>query len=193
VKKAGRWLNPTGLVLAGLCFVLPFVTVSCDAPGGFGHAAPGGTTTYTGVDLVLGAEPKVSPPERVRPAAQAVDARLYPQPAAGVVLLLIVAGIGFAVRVQQPQVRRAGIATLTGVAAAALLVNQALVESAVAVKVGDQLGQVLPAGKTLRDYVKTGAGFGLCLLLLVVVAIVNLIGWWQSRPRPALVAEEQRQ
>jgi hypothetical protein len=185
-----RWLNPTTLGLAILCFVLPFVTVSCDAPGGYGRGQTGTTTTYTGVDLVVGAEPKFAPPEKAKPPEAAHAVKLYPQPAAVAVLLLLVAAIAYAVRVQHPRVRRGGVALLTAIAATALLVNQALVESAIAVKLGDQLTQLLPPGKVLRDYVKTGAGFGLCLLLLFLVAVVNTIGWWTARARPALVAAE---
>jgi hypothetical protein len=188
VRSAARWLNPTTLGLALLTFVLPFVTVSCDAPGGYGHGQSGTTTAYTGVDLVVGAEPKFSPPEKAKPPETARDVRLPPQPAAIAVLLLLVATIAYAVRTQDPRVRRGGVALLAAIAATALLVNQALVESAVAVKVGDQLTEPLPAGKVLRDFVKTGPGFGLCLLLLALVAVVNVIGWWTIRARPALVA-----
>ena len=171
-----------------LCFVLPFASVSCDAPGGYGRGQVGATTQYTGVDLVVGAEPRFSPPEKAKPPETAHSVKLYPQPAAAAVLLLLVAAIAYGLRAQHPRARRGGVALLTAVAATALLVNQALVESAVAVKLGDQLTEPLPAGKVLRDYVKTGPGFGLCLLLLFLVAVVNTIGWWTARARPALVA-----
>jgi hypothetical protein len=189
VRAAARWLNPTTLGLAILCFVLPFVTVSC-APDGYGRGQAGTTTSYTGVDLVVGAEPKFSPPEKAKPPETAHSVKLYPQPAAAAVLLLLIAAIAYALRVQHPRSRRGGVALLTAIAATALLVNQALVESAVAVKLGDELTQALPPGKVLRDYVKSGPGFGICLLLLLVVAVVNAIGWWAARARPALVAAQ---
>src|SRR5947207_3332653 len=75
-RRASRWLSPVGFVLVALFFVLPFVSVSCDAPGGFGRAAPGGTTTYTGLTLVTGGTPEVAPTDRVRPAADRRDDRL---------------------------------------------------------------------------------------------------------------------
>lgn len=190
LRKAGRFVNPTGLVLAGLCFALPFATVACDAPGGYGRAAPGGTTEYTGFALVVGAEPRVKPPDKVRPADAAPSARLYPQPAAGVVLVLIVAGLGVAVAMKEPRVRRASVAVICGVAVSALLVNQALVESELALRLGDQ-NPVLPAGKTLRDYVHTGLGFIGVLTLLLLIGLTNLIGWWSRRPRPAMVSIEE--
>ena len=193
LRRAGRWVNPSMLILAGLCFLLPFVTVACDTPGGYGRAAPGGTTTYTGVHLLLGAEPDVAPPERLRPQAQWREDRLWPQPGAIAALALIIAATAWGVSVADPRVRRAGIAALAGVAAAALLVNQALVEAELAVRVGEQLTQALPAGKSVRDFVNTGPGFVLCLLILLLVVVANLVGWWRTRARPALVASEGRE
>lgn len=188
LRRAGRWFTPTTLVLAGLCFVLPFATVACDTPGGFGRAAPGGTTTYTGFDLALGAEPEVGPPEKLRPMPAGQDDRLWPQPAAIAVLILLIGGVGYAIGVREARARRAGLAAIGAVAATALLVNQALVESELAVRVSEQLSQPLPAGKVVRDFVHTGVGFVASLLLLVLVVVVNALAWWRARPRPALVA-----
>ena len=185
-------------MLAGLCFLLPFVTVGCDTPGGYGRAAPGGSTTYSGVDLAVGGQPDVTP-DHVRVLPPGENDRLPAQPAAAVVLVLIVAAIGFGVRVSAPRARRGAVAVLAGVGATALLVNQALVEATITVRVGDHLtrlvqsGGAVPAGKTARDYVKTGNGFALCLLLLLVVAVANAVGWWLARPRTALVAHSDDQ
>jgi hypothetical protein len=176
------------LVLAGLTFALPFVTVSCDAPGGYGRAAPGGTTTYTGFNLATGGSPDVAPIEKVRPRGEWRDDRLPPQPAADAVLLLIVAGAVLAVTVSDRRARRATVAVLAGVAATALLVNQALAEADLRVRVGEQLTQPLPAGKVVRDFVHTGPGFVVCLILLLLVGVINAIGWWRARPQAALVA-----
>jgi hypothetical protein len=191
-------LSPTGLVLAGLCFSLPFITVACDTPGGFGRAAPGGSTTYTGFNLALGTQPSVTADKlRPVPAGEPSD-DLPPQPAAAVVLVLVVAATGFAIRSTEPRVRRGSVAVLAGVAATALLVNQALVQAEVTLRVSDHLtrwvqaGHAIPAGKVARSFIHTGQGFGLCLLLLLLVAVVNGIGWWRARSRPALVADPAR-
>jgi hypothetical protein len=185
--RIGRWFSPTTLVLAGLCFVLPFVTIACDTPGGYGRGAAGATTTYNGVDLAIGGRPAVAPPEKVRPLPEGVDDRLW-LPAATVVLLLIVTGTVLAFTITDRRVRRASLAALAGVAATALLVNQALAEAELAVRVGEQLTQPLPAGKSARDYVHTGPGFVLALVLLLSVGVANAVGWVRARPRPALVA-----
>jgi hypothetical protein len=176
------------LVLAGLSFVLPFVTVSCDVPGGYGRAAPGGTTTYTGLDLATGGSPDVAPIEKVRPRGEWREDRLPPQPAADAVLLLILAGTVLAVTVSDRRGRRATVAVLAGVAATALLVNQALAEADLRVRVGEQMTRPLPAGKVVRDFVHTGPGFVVCLILLLLVGVINLIGWWRARPQAALVS-----
>lgn len=196
LRKAGRFVNPTTLILAGLCFVLPFVAVGCDTPGGYAGTSPGGSTTYNGVALIVGGEPEVTAGKE-RPVPPGEDDELPPQPAAAAVLLLIVAATGFAIRSREPRVRRAQVAVLTAVGATALLVNQALVQAELTLRVSDHLTRLAQSGvkldpaKTARDYVQTKEGFVLCLLLLVLVAAVNGIGWWRSRPRAALVADER--
>jgi hypothetical protein len=196
LRRVGRLLNPTTLILAGFCFVLPFVAVGCDTPGGYAGTSPGGTTTYNGVALIVGGAPEVTEGKE-RPVPPGENDRLPPQPAAAAVLLLIVAGTALAIRTGDPRVRRASVAVLAAVGATALLVNQALVEAELTLRVSDHLsryaqtGAALDPAKTARDYVQTGQGFVLCLLLLALVAVVNAIGWWRVRPRPALVAEER--
>jgi hypothetical protein len=189
-RRVGRWFSPTVLVLAGLCFLLPFATVACDTPGGYGRAAPGGTTAYTGVDLITGGAPDVTPADKVRPAAEQREDRLPPQPVATIVVLLVVAGAVMAVVAADARVRRAAAAVFATGAVILLVVNQALVESALAAQVREQLTQPLPAGKVVRDYVKTGEGFGFSFLLLTTVVAVNAIGWFRLRSRgaPAAVA-----
>ncbi len=190
LRTAGRWMSPTTFVLAGICFALPFVTVSCATPGGYGRAAPGGTTTYTGIDLATGGRPDVAPPDKLLPAAAQRDDRLPPQPTAIIVLLLVASGTGAAIAVSDVRTRRATVALIGGVAATALLVNQALAQSEVTLKVGEQLSLASP-GTSAKQYVQTGLGFVVCLVLLLMVAAANALGWWRTRPRPALVAPRE--
>lgn len=172
-RHLARWLTPTGFVLAGLCFALPFVTVSCDAPGGYGRSAPGGTTTYTGFDLVTGDEPAVDP-EHVRPAAEQREDRLDPQPLAIAALLLIAAGAVTAA-VRDARLRRATAAALAAGAAVFLVANQGTAEAIIAERLQAQLTTPLPAGKEAADYVQTNPGFLAGALLLGVLAVGNLV------------------
>jgi hypothetical protein len=193
VRKAGRFFNPVTLVLAVLCFTLPFVTVACDTPGGYAGATPGGSSTYNGVALVVGGEPEVTDGHE-QPVPAGEDDRLPPQPALAAALLAIVAAAVLTITVGHQRARRAAVAVLAAVGGTAPLVGQVLVEAELRVRVSDHLarlaaegGQLDPA-KTADDYVQTGQGFQLCLALLAVVTVLNGIGWWRVRPRPALVA-----
>jgi hypothetical protein len=188
-RTAGRLLSPTTFILAGVCFALPFVTVGCDTPGGYGRAAPGGTTSYSGVDLAVGGRPDISPPDKLRPVAEQRDDRLPPQPTALIVLVLIAAGTGAAITIEDRRTRRGAVALISGGTATALLVNQALAQSDVTLRVGREVSIASP-GADPGKYVHTGVGFGVCLVLLVLMAVVTAIGWWIARPRIALVDPE---
>jgi hypothetical protein len=188
-RTAGRLLSPTSLILAGVCFALPFVAVGCDTPGGYGRAAAGGTTTYSGLDLAFGGRPDVSPPDKIRPVAEQRDDRLPPQPTALIVLVLVAAGTGVAITLEDRRTRRGAVALISGGAATALLVNQALAQSDVTIRVGQQVAVAAP-GADPGKYVQTGIGFVVCLLLLMLTAVITGIGWWLVRPRLALVDPE---
>ena len=185
-----RWLRrlvragtPAGLVLVCLCFLLPFVTVSCAAPGGFGRAAPGGASSYTGVDLVTGGAPTVTA-DRLRPAQQRREDRLPPQLLALAVLGCAAAGLGLAAA-RDVRLRRSGVLLAAGVGVVLHLANQYTVEMLLAARVREQLTVPMPAGKTAEDFVQTGPGFGAVLLLLVIVAVGNGIGLLYRHPPTA--------
>ena len=182
LRTVTRWLTPTGYTLAVLCFLLPFVSVSCDAPGGYGRVVPGGTTSYTGLDLATGGAPTIDD-RTLRPAAQRRDDRLNPQPLAVVALVVLLVAVGSAAGLRAVRLRR-GVAALAGLLAAVLLLaNQAVAESAVEDRLTAQLTVPLPAGKAATDYVQTGSGFGFALILTGLLVVGNAIGWWRARPR----------
>jgi hypothetical protein len=192
LRRAGRWFNPVTLVLTMACFALPFVAVSCDTPGGYAAATAGGSTSYNGVALAIGGRPDVTNGhERPLPAGE--DDRLPPQLAIAAALLTIITAGVTAIGVRHVRTRRAGVAVLALVAAAALLVGQVLVEAELTERISDHLarmaaqGVALDPAKAAHDYVQTGPGLPLCLVLLVLVAVVNGVGWWRIRPRPALL------
>lgn len=186
--RVARVLSPAGFVLVGLCFLLPFAAVSCDAPGGFGRAAPGGSTTYTGFDLATGGEPAVTA-DRVRPLQEQRDDRLAPQVLAWVVLGLSAAGLGLAA-VRDRRVRRAGVAVFAVLAGVAHLANQYTVEALLAARLREQLTAPMPAGKSAEDFVQTGPGFGAVLLLVAAIAVGNGVGLLLLRRRHATQYQE---
>jgi hypothetical protein len=194
IRKAGRWLSPGALVLAALCFALPFASVSCTTPGGYAGAAPGGTTTYSGVALVVGGAPEVTE-EHQRPVPPGEDDRLPPQPALAGALFAVLAATVLAVAVGHARSRRAAVAIVAAVGCFALVVGQAIVVGELTTRVADHLVRVAqtqpaePPGPA-EEYVQTGPGFGLCLVLLALVAVANGVGWRRLRPRPALVAHD---
>jgi hypothetical protein len=191
-RKAGRLFNPVTLLLAAVCFALPFAAVGCDTPGGYAGASAGGVSSYNGVALVIGGRPEVTEGHE-RPVPDGENDRLPPQPAQAAALLAILAACGLAIGVREVRTRRAAVTVVAVAAGAALLVGQLLVEAELTVRVADHLGRMAAEGvaidpaKTARDYVLTGQGFRLCLVLLILVIVLNAIGWWRVRPRPALV------
>lgn len=164
-RLARFFLRPSGFVAAGLLLLMPFATVSCEVPGGFGRAMPGGTTVYSGIDLVVGGEPAVDPPDKFR--ADGPTEKLDPQPLAAMVVLLVIAGIVVATAVEDRFRRRVVACIIAGAAAVFLVTNQLNVDSLLEERVPDD-------GK---DYVNVAQGFWLCLIVLLVTMGANAIGW----------------
>ncbi len=183
-KRRRRWANPVVLGMALLSFLLPFATVSCGLPDGYGRAQSGGTTTYTGVQLVVGGRPDV-PADQLRPAAQRRPDRLPPQPLLLGAVLAVLGGLVTALVVPLPRRRRALVAALAATGALLLLAGQAMVIDLLAVRVRAQSAP--PAGKTARDFVGTAFGFWFTLLLLLGAVAGNLIGlvWGRRATAPA--------
>ncbi len=179
LRRVARWLTPTGFVLAALCFTMAFAVVSCDAPGGYGRSAPGGTTTYTGLDLATGGAPTVDP-AHLRPAEQRQPDRLDPQPLALAALMLLVLGAIVAAVVRDTWARRAAMAVIAALAGVFLVANQGTTEALLEARLQAQPAVPMPAGRTATDYVHTGNGFGLALLLTIALFLGNLIAWWRA-------------
>jgi hypothetical protein len=197
IRKVGRWFNPVTLLLAAACFALPFLSVSCDTPGGYAGAGPGGSSTYNGVALVVGGAPEVTEGhQRAVPSGE--NDRLPPQPALAAALVAILAAAVLTVTTAHTRSRRAAVATIAAAGATAVVVGEALAQDELTVRVADHLTRLAQAGeridpaKTGHDYVHAGPGFVFCLALLVVVVVANGIGWWRLRTRPALVATPAR-
>ncbi len=175
-----KWLRPSGFVLAGLFLLMPFIAVSCETPGGFGRAAPGGTTTYTGVDLMTGGSPEVKDADKIR---EGKDEKLDPQPLAMAATILIIAGALIALLMEHQLLRRAVGTAVAGFAAIFLIANQLTVQSLLRARLREEITEPLPAGKQIGDFVQNQSGFWLCLATLVVLVMLNGVGWLRSATR----------
>jgi len=170
IRTAGRAVSPVLLIFALLFFGAGFLTVSC-TPNGYGRAAAGATTTYTGGDLATGSRPDV---DKLRPAGQAQPDRLGVQPFITLAALLLIAGalVAFVLRRGGPS-RFRTIASIATAAAACLIVGEALARSAITDRLANQLTTPLPANRHVSDYVHVAGGFWASLLLTVVAALGN--------------------
>ena len=182
-RRLGRGFGPGAFILAGFLLAAPFVTVSCDAPGGYGRAAPGDTTNYTGLDLVTGGRPTVTG-GHLRAADHIQDDTIGPYPLAIMLLAVLVAGAVTAMVLAEPRRRRGAVTIIGGAAVGVLFLNQAIVHDAVEQKLVRQLTVPMPVDHTAKDYVHAGAGFLWCLLVLVVLTVANLVAWRRARTRP---------
>jgi hypothetical protein len=174
-----RWLSTVLFLLVTACFGLPFASTSCTLPGGYARGAQGTSTVYRGVDLAFDAVPAVTPPDKP-PRADSLpnEGQLGFQPLVLLALLVAAAGIGVALAT--------GAGASLGLAASTAVLL-AIGQWAAILAISGQIGgsESLPSGKTQGDYVSTGPGFLLALVLLVALMAVNLvaIGWEARRTR----------
>jgi hypothetical protein len=178
LRRSGRWFSLSGFVLVALLFLLPFVTVTCAAPGGYGRAQAGATTNYSGVDLAVGGAPSVD--GTLRPEAQRQPDELPVQPLATLALLTVGAGIAVVGLVGAARARRLSAAGTALLAAVLVGSAVAVARSVVAERLQDQLRVAMPADRTADDFVGTGTGAWLSMLVLGVLGAANLVGWWRA-------------
>jgi hypothetical protein len=164
-----RATSPTFLVLALLCFVLPFIAVSCDSPGGYGRVSQGGTTSYTGLELSTGGAPQVTK-DHLQPPPQQRRDRLDWQPLTVLAGLLVLGGVTASVTLR----RRRGEATAAVTVAAAIVLGLAQLHtrSVLTSRVAEQTGL---SQRDAAKHVATQYGFWLCLLLVLLAALAALI------------------
>jgi hypothetical protein len=178
VRTAGRILSPAVLLLALLFFGSGFLTVSC-TPAGYGRAAPGGTSTYTGGDLATGAAPDVN---KLRPADQYQPDRLGAQPLIALAALLLLAGVAAAIGL--PRRRRSrDLVAITAAAAVCLVIGETLARSAAIDRLADQLPHPLPPNRQVSDYIHVGGGFWASLGLTLFALLGHTAAVLHSRRR----------
>ena len=171
-RRVARVGSPVTLALAFVLFLLPFLSVSCDAPGGYGRVGSGGTTAYTGLDLAMGSSPKVDD-EHLRPVTSQRSDDLGVQPLVALAALGVLAAILLAVL---PAHRYRLSALLAALSAALLAVGTLLARATLVDRVAEQATVPYPAGKSAGDYVKWGIGFWLVFVLIVLGAALGAIG-----------------
>ena len=179
----GRLASPGGLLLVGLCFTLPFLTVSCS--GREGGQSFQGSLSYTGGDLVVGGRADLHYETRDERGVHRVDVTnmerdpvgnpvepipVEPFAVAGAALLGAGALAGF--------LRPAGLRRLaagTAASVAAIFLAGAALRSRN--RMADQLAPLLSDTKTRNtEMIDFGYGFWLALGLLMVVAVGNVAG-----------------
>jgi hypothetical protein len=183
VRLVPRLASPVGFGLALLFFLLPFVAVSCEAPG-LGSVE----ITYTGVDLATGGKASVDTVGDVGSvsAPPVQDNEDAPQPDVQVLAIVTVAllaiglGVSLAPLVARTRLLGAGGAAVLG--GALLIVTEAVARSNLssalreaAAKEVDKPGDV-PfnlSGSLLDDMVRTRIGFWLSLTAVILVLLFN--------------------
>lgn len=184
-----RLLSPAGFVLAGLCLLLPFMTMSCSSKNQ-DAAVEMGTITFTGADLVVGGAPDLK--LATEPSPGTVEAEflkdaqanpyldgspegMTPQRSAIAAAALVVAGILISF---VPWVRTRQIASAIFALAAAALFYDAFLSTR-------QLWaeQMLPLVSDdpttlarLIEMIHPRFGMWLVMGLLIVTALINVDG-----------------
>ena len=164
IVRIARAGSPVTYALALVLFLMPFLSVSCDAPEGYGRTTAGGTTSYTGLDLAVGNAPSIDD-NHLRPVAQQSDDDLGVQP------LVLAAAIGVFVSLVAVLIaKRYKLAAIVGVlAATALVIGLLLARASLVDKLAEQ-STAIPPGKSASDYIAIEAGFWLTTALTLVGA-----------------------
>jgi hypothetical protein len=172
VRRVARFGSPVTLFLALVLFALPFLSVSCDAPGGYGKMSAGGTTTYTGLDLATGAAPSVDE-DHLRPPAEQQSDDLGVQP---LIALAALAVLG-AIVVPFMAARHGRLSALLAVLGLVLLAIGTLLARATLVdRVAEQATAPFASGKSAGDYVKLGIGFWIVSGFIFLGAVFGELG-----------------
>ena len=166
LRRLARFGAPILLVAALLLFLLPFLVVSCDVPGGYGRMSPGGTTSYTGVSLAVGTPPSIDE-EHLRPAADQQPDLLGAQPLVTLAAMGLIVALGLALTARWVPAAAVAVASAVGLVIGLLVARSSLID-----QVARQATVPFPAGKAAGDYVGVAYGFWLSLGLTLVGAVL---------------------
>jgi hypothetical protein len=174
VRRVTPWLLGAAL----LAFVLPFASVSCLTPAGYGSAGGGVTASYAGLTLVTGGEPALDPADRQLPAgASRAEDGISPQPVAIAALALATGALVLAIAAgRYPWGRPVPVAALA--AGAAALSGLAYVEFD-RLRTGRILAKLAALGlpprppEEIADFVRPDRGLWAVVGLLIAAAALN--------------------
>lgn len=200
MKHVPRLASPVGFLLAALFFLLPFVAVSCEAPG-IGSAS----ASYTGLDLVTNGEPSVETTgafnelkdadpnnaTKVDVPQQADAAGPGTQTLAIITLALLVIGIGVSLA-PVLRVRTFGVLGAAAAGGALLIATELVAQSNLESALRDSAKEAtsspadgLPniSGFLFDDLVHSRFGFWLALVAVLLVLVYNagLLLWPRIR------------
>jgi hypothetical protein len=186
----GRLASPAGLVLAGLCFLLPFVSVSCSSGPSEEHVEM--TLSYSGKDLVAGGWPDLHYVDSQQTVDQA-DLRRSPlsgtplapfpvEPFAVAVVTLLAVGI-VAALIRRAAPRQLAVGTVALVSAVLLVGAELRARNEAARQLEPYTGQTI---EQLRDRIDLARGFWLALAVLLAVGCGSIVRYvWHSRSTDA--------
>jgi hypothetical protein len=97
-ERIAKKISPYTLVIAMLVFLIPFASVSCATPAGYGSMGGGITAKYNGLDLAMGGLPTLEAPQNVTAPAPTADDGIPAQPLFTIALLLTAAAFVAALR-----------------------------------------------------------------------------------------------
>lgn len=173
-ERVARRLSPWLLGLALLVFVLPFISVSCATPRGYGSAGGGITARYSGVTLAFGGNPTVeaakgAPAPGPLTSEDTIPGQIF------VTIALAITVAAFAVAVARPG-RFEALVALPAFSVIGLIVGVANLDEWLTTRITDRLtslGISPPANLAPQDYVKPDQGFILSVALLVLTILLN--------------------
>lgn len=182
--RTRRLLSPAGFVLVILCFLFPFIAVSCQSPVG----AVSVSVEYTGNDLAFGGQPSISTSEGDVPQESDVPSAT-PQPLALLTHLLAIVGL-LAALIPPARARLRATAIISGTATLFVIINETSVYNRIVSQLGGQSGSQFDSGLgSLSSYaasnlVHTEAGFWLVMLLLLAITALNIVELVRTRAAP---------
>jgi hypothetical protein len=177
--QARRLLSPAGFVLVILCFLFPFIAVSCQSPVG------SVSVEYTGNDLAFGGQPSISTSDGDVPQETDVPPAT-PQPLALLAYLLTIAGL-FTTLIPSLRARLRTTAIIAGAAALFVIINETSVYNRIVSQLAGGSGSRFDSGfgsvstDGLSNLVHTQAGFWLAMLLLLAITTFNIVELVRTR------------